>query len=147
MRLLLSEPITMMPHERHNQSQVEITCTLLKGYNDEDIAEGLSEQVIVQCKRIVKQPKSENTIPTTTLILTFNSSQPPDRVFIRTGLSERVRQIYSNAKEIFKCQHYGHSGGNCRRNALSMLDVEMRGIHNPETCHLLYQLCTLWWTS
>jgi len=138
MRLLLTEPVTVVPHEWHNQSQGVITCALLKGYKDEEIAEGLSEQGVIQCRRIIKQPKSDNPIPTTTLILTFNSSHPPDRVIIRTGLSERVRQYIPMPRRCFKCQHYGHSGAKCRREypVCVRCGDEMRGDHNTETCQL-----------
>ena len=34
---LVSEPITITPHEQHNQSHGVITCALLKGYTNEEI--------------------------------------------------------------------------------------------------------------
>ena len=91
MKEMLGEPIIVAPHGFHNQSQGVITCSLLKNYSEIDIAEGLREQGVTRCHRIIRNAKSDNPEPTTTLILTFNTTTPPDRIKTRTGLSERVR--------------------------------------------------------
>ena len=50
LKTLVSEPIiTVTPHEHHNQSQGDITCTLLKGYTNEEITEGLSHHGVIDC--------------------------------------------------------------------------------------------------
>ena len=115
MTKLIEEPVIVIPHEQYNQSQGVITCSLLKGYSDEDIAEGLSEHGVIACRRIIRKPKSPEPEPTTTLILTFKSATPPDKITIRTGLVERVRLYVPLPRRCFNCQNYGHSGARCRR--------------------------------
>ena len=115
MKKLVKEVITVVPHERHNQSQGVITCSLLKGYSDEDITEGLSEHGVIACRRIIKGMKSPNPDPTSTLILTFGSATPPSVIKIRTGLQERVRPYIPLPMRCYKCQNYGHTGTKCRK--------------------------------
>ena len=138
MTTLLEEPVTVASHESYNQSKGVITCAMLKGYSDEDISEGLAEHGVIQCRRIVRNPKSPSPEPTSTLILTFNTPTPPDDITIRTGLKERVRPYIPLPRRCFNCQQYGHSGAKCRR----ILPVCVRcggdadGNHNSETCQL-----------
>ena len=115
LKKLVQESVKVVAHEWHNQSQGVITCSLLKGYSDEDIAEGLAEQGVVRCRRIIKGMKSPRPEPTTTLILTFNTSLPPSRINIRTGLQERVRPYVPLPMRCFNCQEYGHTGTKCRK--------------------------------
>lgn len=138
MRVLLSEPITVTPHQQYNQSQGVITCALLKGYSDKDISEGLSEHGVIDCRRIVRKPKSPNPEPTTTLILTFNSSSPPDKIVIRTGLVERVRPYIPLPRRCYNCQNYGHSGAKCRKEipVCTRCGMDMEEGHTPNSCQL-----------
>lgn len=103
MTKLLEEPITITHHQEYNQCQGVITCSLLKGYSDEDITEGLSEQGVIKCYRIIKNAKSLNPQPTTTLILTFNTPNLPDKICIRTGMYERVRLYIPLPRRCKKC--------------------------------------------
>ena len=48
MTTLLQEPVTVVSHESYNQSEGVITCTILKGYSDKDISEGLAEHGVLQ---------------------------------------------------------------------------------------------------
>ena len=136
MKELLSEQIEVTPHEHHNQSQGVITCAVLKGYEDSDITEGLKEQGVTNCKRIIRNPKSSNPEPTTTLILTFNVPYPPDRITIRTGLSERVRPYIPIPRRCFNCQKYGHSGAKCRKETpvCTRCGLDFDEEHKAETC-------------
>ena len=136
MKELLSESIIVTPHEYHNQSRGVITCSILRGYEDDDIAEGLKEQGVINCKRIVKNPKSDTPEPTTTLILTFNVPYPPDRIIIRTGLSERVRPYIPLPRRCFNCQNYGHSGAKCRRPTpvCARCGEDIDESHKTDTC-------------
>ena len=114
LKTLLTEEVTVTPHRRFNESQGVITCALLKGYSDDEIVEGLSESGVVRCHRIIKGVNSPNPEPTSTLILTFNSSNPPERICIRTGLQERVRPYIPLPRRCHNCQRYGHSTLKCR---------------------------------
>ena len=138
MTILLQESVTVIPHETYNQSKGVITCSMLKGYSDEDIAEGLAEHGVIQCKRIIRNPKSQLPDPTNTLILTFNTSTPPDSVNIRTGLRERVRPYIPLPRRCFNCQQYGHSGAKCRRAlpVCARCGGDADENHKAETCQL-----------
>ena len=92
LKTFVSEPITVTPHEHHNQSQGVITCPLLKGYTNEEVTEGLSDHGIIDCRRIIRNPKYAQPEPTASLILTFNSATLPDRISIRTGLTDILVQ-------------------------------------------------------
>ena len=83
MSVLLSEPVVVVPHEVHNQSQGVVTYGLLKNYTKEDIVEGLSEHGVIRCRQIVRNPRSPHPDPTATLILTFNTSVLPDSIQIK----------------------------------------------------------------
>ena len=136
MKELLSEEIIVIPHERHNQSQGVITCALLKGYKDEEITEGLAEQGVISCRLIIRNAKSPNPEPIATLILTFNTANPPDRIIIRTGLIERVRLYIPLPRRCFNCHRYGHSGAKCRKllPVCGRCAEDIIEDHNSETC-------------
>ena len=151
LKTLVSEPITVTPHEHHNQSQGVITCTLLKGYTNE-ITEGLSDHGVIDCRCIIRNPKSPQPEPTATLILTFNSATLPDRISIRTGLTERVRPYIPLPRRCFNCHQYGHSGAKCRRAkpVCVRCGLNVDGEHNPDNrqlplncihCHELIVSC------
>ena len=133
---LLTEPITVTPHEFHNKSQGVITCSLLKNYTEEEVAEGLSDYGVIACRRITRNPKSPNPEPTATLILTFNTPNPPDNITIITGLKERVRPYIPLPRRCFNCQQYGHSGAKCRRPipVCSRCGDDAIDDHKEETC-------------
>ena len=80
---LTSESVRVIIHQRFNESQGVITCSLLKNYSEADIVEGLSDQGVSKCHRIIKNAKSPNPQPTATLILTFNTTNTPDRIRIK----------------------------------------------------------------
>ena len=138
MTTLLQESVTVAPHEIFNQSRGVITCSMLKGYSDDDITEGLAEHGVIQCRRIIKNPKSPTPDPTSTLILTFNTSNPPDSIIIRTGLKERVRPYIPLPRRCYKSQLYGHSGAKCRRDlpVCARCGGDAGENHKAETCQL-----------
>lgn len=138
MTKLLEEDVNVIPHEYHNQSMGVVTCSLLRNYTEEDITEGLSDQGITKCRRIIKRAKSDNPEPTSTLILTFNTSTPPDRITIRTGLTERVRPYIPLPRRCFKCQKYGHSGHKCRKPipVCSRCSTDITEDHTEDNCQL-----------
>ena len=112
---LVREPVEVVPHQRYNQSQGVITCDLLKSYAEDDIADGLSHLGVTKVHRITKRSPSGTYDPTPTLVLTFNTSVPPDRIRIRAGLSERVRPYVPLPRRCYKCQQYGHVTKTCRK--------------------------------
>ena len=80
MTTLVTEPVQVTIHDKHNESQGVITCGLLKDYSEEDIAVGLSEQGVKRVYRIKKRTDRDHLESTSTLVLTFNKSTPPDRI-------------------------------------------------------------------
>ena len=133
---LLSEPIIVTQHESHNKSQGVTTCTMLKNYTEEEVTEGLSDYGVIGCRRIIRNPKSPNPEPTSTLILTFNTPNPPDNITIITGIKERVRPYIPLPRRCFNCQNYGHSGAKCRRiiPVCSRCGDDIINDHKEETC-------------
>ena len=136
LKTLISEEVTVTPHRKFNESQGVITCALLKGYTEDDIVDGLSESGVIRCHRIVKKANSPNPKPTATLILTFNSSIPPDRICIRTGLQERVRPYIPLPRRCHTCQRYGHSALKCRRitPVCNRCSGDFNDNHNSSNC-------------
>ena len=133
---LVGEPVSVESHESHNTSQGVITCNLLKKYSEADIVEGLEDQGVIGCRRIIKNMKTPNPEPTSTLILTFNKSSPPDRIIIRTGLIERVRLYIPLPRRCYNCHKYGHSGAKCRRPiaVCGRCGQDVSTNHSTKTC-------------
>ena len=93
MKTLVKETVTVQPHVRFKVSQGVITSSYLKDYSEEQIVEGLTDQGVSKAYRIKQKTDQGNLIPTNTLIITFNSSVPPEKVCIWAGYFERVRQL------------------------------------------------------
>ena len=108
-------------------------------YTNEEITEGLSDHGVIDCRRIIRNLKSSQPVPTATFILTLDSATLPDRINIRSRLTERILvyiPLYQGVGLI--ASQYGYSGAKCHR-ALPVcvrcgLDVE--GDHNPDNCQL-----------
>ena len=115
MKILNGESIEVSNHEMYNKSEGVITCDLLKSYTDEDIVDGLSHLGVIKAYRIKKRNQDGDLMPTSTLVLTFNKSTPPDRIRIISGLTERVRPYIPLPKRCYKCQQYGHVAKTCRQ--------------------------------
>ena len=142
---LVDLPVTISPHDHYNRSQGVITCPLLRNNSNQDMAEGLAECGVTAVYRIHRKENS-NDILTDTLILTFNKSTPPDRIWILAGYSERVRPYIPLPRKCFRCQQYGHVTKNCKNstyyvfhgrvtlffanNYLTQCRITMKFLHN-----------------
>ena len=115
MKTLVQENVEVVAHQRYNQSQGVITSDILLSYSEEDIQEGLSSEGVLKVYRIRKRSNTGTLDPTATLVLTFNTSQPPERIRLRAGLMERVRPYVPLPRRCYNCQQYGHVTKNCRR--------------------------------
>ena len=109
----------------------------MKGYTNEEITERLSDHGVIDCRRIIKEPKSSQPVLTAILILTLDSATLPDRINIRRLTESVLTYIPLQDAGLFDNQN-GHSGAKCHR-ALPVcvrcgLDVE--GDHNPDNCQL-----------
>ena len=138
MNILVGEPVMVIPHERHNESQGVITCGLLKNYSEDDIVEGLAHLGVTKVYKIKKKIAEGKLETTSTLVLTFNKPSIPDRICIRTGLTERVRQYIPLPKRCFKCQGYGHITKYCRskRDICGRCSNECDDNHKSESCSM-----------
>ena len=115
LQTLVNEQIEVHKHETYNQSQGVLTCSLLKPYSDEEIVDGLSHLGVIKAYRISKKNDSGNLEPTSSIILTFNTSNLPDRIRIIAELTERIRPYIPLPKRCFNFQQYGHMSRACRR--------------------------------
>ena len=135
MQELLKNPIEVTPHEHLNQSQGVITCNILKGCSDKDIAEGLADEGVIRCYRIIKNAKSPDPQPTATFILTFNTPNHPDRICIRTGMYEKVRPYISYPRQCKNCFDFSHGAAKCRNETICPHCGEtITENHTPDTC-------------
>ena len=133
---LVNETVEVTPHEQYNQSQGVITSDFLRDYSEEEIVDGLHYLGVRKAYRIKRRNKSGVLEPTTTLILTFNTSSPPDKVRIVTGLGERVRMDIPLPRRCYMCQNYGHVKKNCRREKeiCGRCSKECDEHHTTKTC-------------
>ena len=118
------------PHRGLNSSRGVIRSRDLVDLSEEEIRDELSTQGVTAIKRIIIKRDGE-TIPTNTLILTFDRSAPPEN--IKAGyLSVRVSPYIPNPLRCFKCQKYGHGQNNCRNSNMCYRCGEKD--HDGTTC-------------
>lgn len=133
---LVDEPVEVSIHQKYNETQGVITSTLLKNYSESDIADGLSYLGVTKVHRISKKNSSGTLEPTTTLVLTFNVPDLPDKIRIRAGLYERIRPYIPLPRRCFNCQNYGHVTKNCRKQSqiCGQCGEECSLTHTPDKC-------------
>ena len=137
MKTLVKETVIVQPHGRFNVSQGVITSSSLKEYSEEQIVEGLTDQGVSKAYRIKRKADQGNLIPTNSLILTFNSSIPPEKARIWAGYFEQVRQYIPLPRRCFRCQGYGHTTQNCRSSKAycGVCFEECTTDHTTTTCN------------
>ena len=137
MKTLVKETVTVQPHGRFNVSQGVITSSSLKEYSEEQLVEGLTDQGVSKAYRIKRKADQGNLILTNSLILTFNSSIPPEKVHIWARYFERVCQYIPLPRRCFRCQGYGHTTQNCRSSKAycGVCSEECTTDHTTTTCN------------
>ena len=104
-------PITVSPHRSKNFRKGIITCYDLRDTSNDEIAEGLASFGVVEASKILTKRRG-NTIPTNSVILTFDSTDLPSAVTV--GYTRvRVRTYIPNPMRCFKCQRFGHPKTRC----------------------------------
>ena len=99
-------PITVSPHY--------IRCPDIKECSDEEILEGLTDEGVIKLDRISVFRDGQRK-PTGTFILTFQSQTLPK--YTRVGYYRvAVVQFIPNPIRCYKCQKFGHTKFNCRKN-------------------------------
>ena len=106
-------PIIVSPHYSLKGVKGVIRCPDIKDCSDEEILEGLKDEVIKLDRILVFRDGQRK--PTVTFILTFQSQTLPK--YIRVGYSRVVvSQFIPNPVRCYKCQKFGHTKFNCRKN-------------------------------
>ena len=110
---LVKEEVQVEEHGKYNESQGVILCDLLKDYSEEEILDGLKNRGVKKVFRF-KKKVNDTLKDTSALLLTFDSTDLPERLKIRFGLMVKVRPYIPLPRRCFKCQGYGHVGKFCR---------------------------------
>ena len=106
-------PITVSPHYRLNTKKGVIRCPDIKECSDEEIL-GLKDEGVIKLDRISVFRDGQRK-PIGTFILTFQSQTLPK--YIRVGYYRvAVSQFIPNPVRCYKCQKFGHTKFNCRKN-------------------------------
>jgi hypothetical protein len=136
LKKLAGETVEVIPHEQFNQSQDVITSDFLRNYTEEEIAEGFYYLGVRKVYRIKRRNNKGELEPTNTLILTFNTCTPPDKVRIVAGLGERVRMYIPLPRRCYMCQNYGHLRKNCRsdKEICGRCSEDCDQHHTTKTC-------------
>ena len=107
-------PITVSPHYNLNTKKGVIRCPNIKDCSDEEILDGLKDEGVIKLDRILVFRDGQRK-PTGTFILTFQSQTLPK--YIRVGYYRvAVSQFIPNPIRCYKCQKFGHTKFNCRKN-------------------------------
>ena len=126
--------VTVSEHKTLNTSKGIIKDRALKGETEANICEYLQSQGVIAVKRFTIK-KNYDTIPTNTLLLTFNSVTVPKslKIFYRVISVE----IYvPNPLRCFNCQRFGHHESDCPVDYASVCDKCGTGgfDHIPSNC-------------
>ena len=136
---LLGEPIIVEPHKSYNGSQGVVVSSILQGYSESDILDGLSDQGVTRVYRLKKKVDGHLT-PTAAVVLSFTSHDLPERVRIMPGYFEKVRPYIPMPRRCFRCQSFGHVGGKCRSPVAYCVTCGLEAhddspCRRPPTCH------------
>ena len=109
-------PITVSPHYSLNTKNGVIRFPDIKECSAEEILEGLKDEGVIKLDRI-SVFRDRQRKPTGTFILTFQSQALPK--YIRVGYYRvAVSQFIPNTVRCYKCQNFGHTKFNCRKNVV-----------------------------
>ena len=108
----VSIPITVTPHRSKNYRKGVISCPELRDTSDDEIVEGLSNFGVNEARRITTR-RGGSTIPTDSIILTFDATELPSTVTVGY-IRVRVRTYIPNPMRCFRCQRFGHTRTHCR---------------------------------
>ena len=108
--------IQVKPHMGLNQIKGVIESEALKfNITKEEIIEDLKDYGVADCYFHQKRLQSGLSENSGRVTLTFKGQKLPDKVTIAGWLHCRVRTYVPNPLRCFKCQLYGHTSKNCRR--------------------------------
>ena len=97
---------------RHdNMDETVLSSSTTKHETEDDIRNYLEDQGVTHVKRFTIR-RSNEIVPTNTLLLTFNTVEPPKSVKIFYQII-RVEMYVPNSLRCFNCQKFGHHENNC----------------------------------
>ncbi|KAH9363741.1 hypothetical protein HPB48_006761 [Haemaphysalis longicornis] len=104
--------VAVTTHRSLNFSKGVVSESALFHCTDAEIESELAEQGVVAARRILIRKNGEE-MKTKHVVLTFNSTTPPDSVNA-AYLRCKVRPYIPNPRRCFHCQRFGHGSGSCR---------------------------------
>ena len=107
----VSIPMAVTPHRTKNSCRGIISCYDLRGVSDAEITDGLSPYGVTHSRRIISR-RGGNTVPTDSIVLTFNGNDLPASVTVGY-VRVRVRMYIPNPMRCFRCQRFGHTRTHC----------------------------------
>ena len=108
--------IQAAPHPTLNKSQGTIYAPSLQNLQEDDIQENLKEYGVISVYRL-KDRLNGKLRPSHRLLLTFNTVEPPEKVFY-TWLPFTVRRHIPLPRRCYNCQIFGHVGSKCTRKSI-----------------------------
>ena len=112
---LVGEGVKVDKHKTLNTSRGVITSPLLRGLSEEDVVDGLKDRGVIGAYRITRRaPDGEGTLPTDSLVLTFDQTTLPDSLRIIAGCYVKVKPYIPLPRRCFRCHRYAHVGKHCR---------------------------------
>lgn len=110
--LFIDIPVSVTPHNTRNSSRGVIKSRSVQWCDDDELLQGLAPQGVTSLRRITITKEGINQ-PTNTIILTFQSPQPPSH--IKLGYERiKVDIFIPNPLRCNKCQKFGHHHSQCR---------------------------------
>jgi len=116
MTSLADVPVKVSPHRSLNSSKGVVRSRDLARCDKEEIVSGLKNQGVTDAVIISVKSGSERRI-TNTVILTFNTPQPPQHVtagYLRIPVAAYV----PNPLRCYKCQKFGHGRLHCKQQQI-----------------------------
>ncbi|KAF2901955.1 hypothetical protein ILUMI_04232 [Ignelater luminosus] len=129
------QPITVVSHERLNYTKGIISHRDLLNCSVDEIAEALSEDGVVEAKRMITK-RNGVSVNTALVLLTFNRIKLPGRVKV-SFYSLEVRPYIPAPLRCYRCQSFGHISANCKRNPICNCGKpvhENSGCEEPFVC-------------
>lgn len=99
-------------YDKLNNNRGTILSKRLSQESEDDIISLLSEQKVIEARKILKKNSDGQMIPTGLIILTFSIQKLPERVFVMFSSCE-VRQYYDRPLRCTKCQKLNHTRKFC----------------------------------
>ena len=126
-------PVEVSPHKSLNSSKGIIRDRNLRGESDENILEYLTPQGVTAVKRF-KVKKGHDLVPKNSILLTFNSVQPPKTIKIFFQIIP-VDLYVPNPLRCFNCQKFGNHEDKCPVDIGSVCERCGMGNHDRHTNH------------